>query len=147
MNQSQCSLIIGILFLVLGILGFAPSLVSLPPVGFESSILLDPTIFPYAQGFGYLFGIFPVNLMHNLVHLTVGLFGIATSGNYYTARNFNRYFAVSYVLLCIMGVLPRGKTLFGLMPLFGNNVWFNILVAIFAGYFGFIKSETTQVKI
>lgn len=147
MNQSQSSLIIGLLFFLLAILGFAPSLVSVPPVGFESNIPLDPTIFPYAQGFGYLFGLFPVNLMHNLVHLTVGLFGIAASGNYYSARNFNRYFAVSYILLAVMGLLPFGKTLFGLMPLFGNNVWFNFLIAAFAGYFGFIKSDTTQVKI
>jgi hypothetical protein len=143
MNQSQSSFLIGITFVILGVLGFAPSLLSLPPAGFESNIPLDPTIFPYAQGFGYLFGLFPTNLMHNLVHLTVGLFGIAASGDRLTARNYNRIFAVSYVFIAIMGLLPFGKTMFGLMPLFGNNVWFNALTAVFAGYFGFVKSETT----
>jgi hypothetical protein len=145
MNQSQSSFLIGITFVVLGVLGFAPSLLSLPPNGFESSIPLDPIVFPYAQGFGYLFGLFPTNLMHNLVHLTVGLFGIAASGDRTTARNYNRIFAVSYVLIAIMGLLPFGKTMFGLMPLFGNNVWFNTLTAVFAGYFGFVKSEASEI--
>jgi hypothetical protein len=71
MNQSQFSFTIGIVFLSLGVLGFAPSLLSLPPAGFESNIPLDPSIFPYAQGFGYLFGLFPTNLMHNFA----GYFG------------------------------------------------------------------------
>ncbi|MGL5796250.1 MAG: DUF4383 domain-containing protein [Waterburya sp.] len=147
MNQSQFSFTIGIVFVSLGVLGFAPSLLSLPPVGFESNIPLDPSIFPYAQGFGYLFGLFATNLMHNLVHLTVGLFGIAASGNFYTARSFNRLFAVSYILIAIMGLLPFSKTLFGFMPIFGNNVWFNALTGLFAGYFGFIKPETPQVLV
>lgn len=146
MNQTQTSFLIGVLFLSLGVLGFAPSLLSLPPVGFETNIPLDSSIFPYAEGFGYLFGLFAVNLMHDLIHLTVGLFGIAASGNFITARNFNRYFAASYILLAIMGLLPFGKTLFGLMPLFGNNVWFNAAIAIFAGYFGFVAFQRTEIK-
>ena len=147
MNQSQTAFTIGITFTVLGILGFAPSILSIPPVGFESDIPLDPTIFPYAQGFGNIFGLFPTNLMHNLIHLTVGLFGIASSGSFFTARSFNRYFAVAYILLAFMGLLPFGKTLFGLMPLFGNNVWFNALAAVIAGYFGFIKSDVPTLKV
>jgi hypothetical protein len=144
MNQNQSSFIIGSLFLVLGVFGFAPSLLSLPPFGFESDLLVDTAIFPYTQGFGYLFGLFPTNLMHDLVHLIVGLFGIAASGNLITARSFNRIFAVAYILLAIMGLFSFSNTLFGFMPLFGNNVWFNALIAIFAGYIGFLKSETTN---
>ncbi len=34
-----------------------------------------------------------------------------------------------------MGLLPFSKTLFGFMPIFGNNVWFNALTAVFAGYY------------
>ena len=147
MNQSQTAFILGVTFVALGILGFAPSLLSIPPVGFESDIPLDPNIFPYAQGFGNIFGLFPTNLMHNLVRLTVGLFGIAASGNYFSARSFNRYFAVAYILLAFMGLIPFAKTMFGLMPLFGNNVWFNALAAVVAGYFGFIKSDVPTAKV
>jgi hypothetical protein len=147
MNQNKASLVLGITFLVLGILGFAPSVLSLPPVGFESGIPLDPTIYPYAEGFGYLFGIFPTNLMHNLFHITVGLFGIAASGDRKAARSFNRIFAASYAVIVVMGFLPYTKTFFGMMPLFGNNIWFNALTAVFAGYYGFGKSEPTELNV
>ncbi len=147
MNQSQTSFVIGITFVALGILGFAPSVVSLPPVGFSSDIPLDPTIYPYAQGFGYILGLFATNLMHNLVRLSVGLFGIAASGDRVTARSFNRIFALSYILLAVLGLFPFGHTLFGFMPLFGNNVWLNAVLAIIAGYFGFVKPQTTEVKV
>jgi Domain of unknown function (DUF4383) len=145
MNQNQSSFIIGSLFLVLGVFGFAPNLLSIPPFGFESDLPLDPAIFPYAQGFGYLFGLFPTNLMHDLVRLTVGLFGIAASGNSIAARSFNRIFAIVYLLLAVMGLLPFSNTLGGFMPIFGNNVGFNALIALFAGYIGFIKTETTNI--
>jgi hypothetical protein len=37
-----------------------------------------------------------------------------------------------------MGLLPVAQTTFGLMPIFGNNVWFNAITAAIAAYFGFI---------
>jgi hypothetical protein len=38
-----------------------------------------------------------------------------------------------------MGILPITNTTFGLMPIYGNNVWFNLLTGIVAAYFGFVK--------
>jgi hypothetical protein len=35
-------------------------------------------------------------------------------------------------------LFPFSNTFFGLMPIFGNNVWFNALTAIAATYFGII---------
>ena len=37
-----------------------------------------------------------------------------------------------------MGLLPFSKTLFGIMPIFGNNVWFNGLTGLVAAYYAFI---------
>ncbi|MGF1495732.1 MAG: DUF4383 domain-containing protein [Elainellaceae cyanobacterium] len=138
MSERNCALVLGTIFLGLGIAGFLPSLTTLPTSGLESQI--SPSVGPtYSQGFGYLFGLFPVNLMHNLVHLSVGIFGIAASTSLGGARIFNRFFAASYVLLAIMGILPLSRTLFGYMPIFGNNVWFNALTGTAAAYFGFVK--------
>jgi predicted membrane channel-forming protein YqfA (hemolysin III family) len=47
-------------------------------------------------------------------------------------------FAIAYILIAVMGILPFTNTTFGLMPIFGNNVWFNALTAIAAGYYGLI---------
>ncbi|MBV9390074.1 MAG: DUF4383 domain-containing protein [Chroococcidiopsidaceae cyanobacterium CP_BM_ER_R8_30] len=137
MAERYCALTIGILFLVLGIAGFIPGLVSIPGAS-ESYVPPDAAPNAYALGFGYVLGLFPTNFLHNLVHCAVGLLGIASYFSSNSARNFNRAFAVAYVLIAIMGFIPIAKTTFGLMPIFGNNVWINALSALAATYFGLI---------
>lgn len=82
---------------------------------------------------------------HNLVHLAVGIFGLSASTTVGGARLFNRFFAISYLLIAVMGLVPVAHTVFGRMPIFGNNIWFNALTALIAGYFGFLvpKKETS----
>ncbi len=140
--QRYCALIIGILFAVIGVAGFLPGLVSLPSTG--GSVPVDASSSVYAAGFGYLFGLFPTNLLHNIVHVVVGSLGIVASTSTGGARFFNRGFAIAYILIAMMGFLPFAQTTFGLMPIFGNNVWFNGLTAIAAGYFGFVQPTQTM---
>ncbi|MUG98824.1 DUF4383 domain-containing protein [Scytonema sp. UIC 10036] len=137
LTERYCALTIGILFLILGIAGFIPGLVSVPETDL-SYVPLDATKSPYAMGFGYIFGLFPTNFLHNLVRCSVGLLGIASYFSASSARLFNVSFAVAYTAIAIMGLLPFAKTTFGLMPLFGNNVWFNALAALASIYYGFI---------
>ena len=144
--QRNCALALGIIFLLLGIVGFIPGFVSLPPEGFDAGgVSLSADSF-YAKGFGLVFGAFPTNLMHNLVHMLVGVLGIvaASTGN---AKLYNRGFAISYAAIFLMGIIPVAKTTFGIMPIYGNNVWLNGLCAIIAGYYGFLgKESTTQIN-
>jgi hypothetical protein len=135
--ERYCALTIGIVFLILGLAGFTPALVSIPGTS-ESLIPLDESPNTYAAGFGYIFGLFPSNFLHDLVRCAVGLLGIASYTSASSSRLFNRAFAIAYIVLAIMGLLPFAKTFFGLMPLFGNNVWINLLSAIAAGYYGII---------
>jgi len=137
MIERYCALIIGILFLVLGVAGFIPGLVSLPGTT-ASYIPAEASHNAYTLGFGNIFGLFPTNFLHNLVRCTVGLLGIASYTSLISARLFNRVFVVAYTLLAIMGVLPFAKTFFGLMPLFGNNVLVNALTALATAYYGII---------
>ena len=140
--QRNCALALGIIFLLLGIAGFIPGLVTLPAESLNTGgISLDADSF-YAKGFGYVFSAFPTNVMHNLVHILVGALGIAaaTTGN---AKLYNRGFAISYALIAVMGIVPFAQTTFGIMPIFGNNVWLNGLSAAIAGYYGFLGKDTT----
>ncbi|WP_026100316.1 DUF4383 domain-containing protein [Fortiea contorta] len=147
MVERYCALTIGLLFLILGLIGFTPALVSLPGTN-ESFVSLDASPNSYAAGFGYIFGLFPTNFLHNLVHCAVGLLGITSYLSASSARLFNRVFAVAYAALAIVGLLPFGQTFFGSMPLFGNNVWLNALSAIAAGYYGVvIPSKVTGVSV
>ncbi|HBB35969.1 MAG TPA: DUF4383 domain-containing protein [Cyanobacteria bacterium UBA8803] len=140
MKERNIALTIGIIFLVLGIAGFIPALVSLPPAGASPNVPLDAPSVTYDTTYGYLFGMFPTNLLHNIVHAAVGLLGIAAYTTQNSSRLYLRVFAIAYVLIAIMGLLPFTNTTFGLMPIFGNNVWFNALTAAIAGYYGFFGS-------
>jgi cytochrome b subunit of formate dehydrogenase len=147
MVERYCALAIGIIFLILGLAGFTPTVVSLAGTS-QSFIPLDESPNTYAAGFGYIFGLFPTNFLHNLVRCTVGLLGIASYTSASSARLFKRAFAVAYLVLAIMGLLPFAKTFFGLMPLFGNNVWVNALSAIAAAYYGIvIPSKVMRVNV
>ena len=145
MGQRYCALIIGILFAVIGVAGFLPGFVFLPPTGAPVPVDASPNI--YAAGFGYLFGLFPTNLLHNIVHIVVGSMGIVAYTSSGGARFFNRSFAIAYILIAIMGLLPIAQTTFGLMPIFGNNVWFNALTAAVAAYFGFVQPAQTMAQM
>jgi hypothetical protein len=70
----------------------------------------------------------------------VGLWGIAAFTSLSGAIVFNRIFAIVYTAGAILGVLPFTNTLFGITPLFGNNIWLNAVAAVIAFYYGFVKS-------
>ncbi len=93
----------------------------------------------FSDGYGNVLGLFPTNYLHNAVHIVVGLLGIAAATSFGGALAYNQLFAISYIAIALMGVLPITNTTFGVMPIFGNNVWFNALTGLIAGYFGFIK--------
>jgi hypothetical protein len=41
----------------------------------------------------------------------------------------------------VMGLIPLTATTFGLVPLYGNDIWLHALLALVAGYFGFVHRE------
>ena len=47
-----------------------------------------------------------------------------------------------------MGLVPalRLDTTFGLVPLYGNDIWLHALLAIGAGYFGFARRGDDVVR-
>ena len=146
MKERYCALSLGILFLLIGIAGFIPSIVSLP-TGAAPNIPLDAPSITFDESFGNLFGLFATNYLHNAVHIAVGVLGIASFTSLSGARVFNRGFAIMYGLLAFMGLIPYANTLFGLMPIYGNNAWFNALTAAIAAYFGFlVPAETKDIE-
>lgn len=122
------ALIFGIIYALIGILGFIPGLVTTPemPVGMVGTM-----------DHGRLLGLFPVNAIHNLVHLAVGIWGIVAAKSFSAAVFYARANAVIFGLLVILGLIPATNTLFGLAPIYGNDVWLHLINTVVAGYFGF----------
>ena len=136
-TERAVALILGIIFLTVGIAGFIPQFMDFPgsaPVGDIYIPRLNSS-----SGYGHLFGLFPTNYVHNAVHIVVGLLGIAAATSFSGSLVYNQGFAVVYAAIVIFGILPITNTTFGLMPIYGNNVWFNALTGILAAYAGFVK--------
>jgi hypothetical protein len=80
------------------------------------------------------------------VHLAVGVWGILSYPSYVRSRNYARGLAIFYGVLAIMGLLPVLNTMFGLVPIFGNNVWLHALTAAIAAYFGFKTPDPATLR-
>lgn len=138
MSARNFALFCGIFFLVIGVLGFIPGIVTPPPTDPDPELVIN-------AGYGYLFGLFPTNLLHNLVHVAVGIWGITSARDPKGATFFCQAFAILYSLIAVMGILPGTGTTFGLMPIFGGNVLLNLATAAIAAYYGFIKVSGIDV--
>ncbi len=128
------SLITGIIFVLIGVMGYIPGFVK------EPTATPDTAFLSFTLGYGYLLGLFPINVLHNVVHLLVGLLGIVASVSLGSARLYSGVLALFYGLLTVMGLIPATQSTLGLIPIFGNDVWLHGLTAAIAVYFGFIAT-------
>jgi hypothetical protein len=130
MTSKGFAQLIGWVFLAVGIVGFVPALRTAPPG-------LDAPNLEVDGGFGYLLGLFAINWLHNVVHIGVGIAGIASARNALQAQSFARALTWLYGTLAIMGLFPMLNVTFGLVPLFGHNIWLHAGTAALAAYFGY----------
>lgn len=132
MTSRRFAQFIGVLFLVVGLLGFVPGVLSTPHPNAVPGLFAD-------GGYGLLFGLFPVNWIHNLVHLGVGIAGLSFSRSVSNARSFARGLTWFYGILAVMGVIPPLSMTFGLIPLHGWDVWLHGGTAAASAYYGYGK--------
>lgn len=135
MSSRYFALIFGIVYVIVGILGFVPG-VTAPPPGDAPGLVL-------ANNYGYLFGLFPVNLLHNLVHIIIGLWGILSYGSLGAARGYSRAAAIIFAVLTIAGLVPGANIMLGFIPIFGNDIWLHAATAVIAAYFGWLAPVET----
>jgi hypothetical protein len=129
MSTRTFALIFGIVFVLAGISGFVP--------GFLHPVHADAPPLSVSSGYGLVFGLLPVNILHNLVHLLFGVLGIIAFAGVFSPRAYAKIIAIFYGLLVILGLIPATNTLFGLVPIYGNDVWLHLVLGAIAGYFGF----------
>lgn len=128
------ALLMGIAFVLAGVGGFIPGIMQ--PATTDS-------ILPNTNG--YLLGLFPINAVHNLVHLSLGIWGLLAYRTYPAARTYARGLAIILGIFTVMGLLPALSTMFGLMPLFGHDIWLHALEAGIAFYLGYLARP--QLKL
>jgi hypothetical protein len=75
-----------------------------------------------------LFGLFPVNVVHNLVHLAFGVWGVLGARAYGAARTYLMGAGLTYLILAALGyVVPDGL---GLVPLGGNDIGLHLFLGL-----------------
>jgi hypothetical protein len=110
----------GVVFVVIGVLGFVPGAVT-------------PD--------GMLLGIFSVDTMHSIIHLLTGVLAIAAvwgTGMY--ARMYFKVFGVIYALVTVVGFV-QGDTVLGLMMVNTADNVLHFVVALVALWLGFGTKE------
>ena len=132
MNTRTFALIFGIVFLAVGAAGFVPGLVHPAAAGHDVTV---------THNYGDLLGLFPVNVLHNIVHLLFGVWGLLAYRSIAGARSYAKAVAIIYAVLTVMGFIPGLDTTFGLIPLYGNDIWLHALLALVAAYFGWMHRD------
>jgi Domain of unknown function (DUF4383) len=116
--------IFGIIFILVAIVGFLAS---------GMSMEADPVRAPH------VLGLFPVNALHNVVHLLLGVWALVAARTFAGARSYARIAGVLYLVLAVVGfIAPNG---FGLVPLGGNAIWLHAVLGLVLAAVGFTAKE------
>jgi hypothetical protein len=116
--------IFGVVFLLAALAGFL-----------SAGNSMDPHVMTAPRALG----LFPVNMLHNLVHAIFGVWGLLASRGFRASRSYAQVSGVIYILLMVLGYFaPDG---FGLMPLGGNDVLLHAFLGIPLAIVGFTARE------
>ena len=102
----SAALLVGIVFLAVGILGFVPGI---------TTHYGDLSFAGHDSG-AKLLGIFQTSILQNIIHLLFGLAGIAMARSWEGARTFLIGGGVIYLVLFVYGLFAHGNTNANFVP-------------------------------
>ena len=126
--------LVGIVFLLVGILGFIPGI---------TTNLYDGLDFAGHEGDAELLGIFQVSILHNIVHLLFGVAGIALSRTWSGARSFLIGGGVIYLVLWIYGLIIDKTSDANFVPLNTADDWLHFLLGLGMVLLGVVLGRET----
>jgi hypothetical protein len=115
MTTQRIAQLFGAVFVLVGLLGFL-----LGGFGMEAYLLL---------------GLFPVNLLHNVAHLGLGVWGLMAAKTVDGATGYCKAAGVIYLALTALAFVT--PDVFGLIPIGGHDRWLHLvlgLVLVWAGF-------------
>jgi len=120
------AILFGVAFLLIGILGFVPSIT-------KDEMLL---------------GIFHVNLLHNVVHLASGAIALLCGmAGFEASRTYFRSFGIVYALVAVLGFYYGDQPLLGLIANNSADTWLHVVIAVVSLYLGFGASGDTTATV
>jgi arginine exporter protein ArgO len=116
----KVSLIVGIVFLIVGIAGFIPGLTT----------NLDQLSFAGHDSMAMLLGVFQVSVLHNIVHLLYGIAGVALASTRTASRAYLIWGGVIYAVIWLYGLFFGGDMPANFVPLNSADNWLHLFLAV-----------------
>ena len=110
------SLILGIVFLAVGIMGFIPGITG----------NFDDIKFAGHESGAELLGVFQVSVLHNIVHLLFGVAGIAAASRHAASRSFLIGGGIVYLVIWLYGLLVDHDSDANFVPLNDADDWLHL---------------------
>jgi len=105
-NVQKAAAAVGIVFLLVGVLGFVPGITS----------NYDSLSFASHHSEAKLLGLFQVSVLHNLVHLIFGVAGLALARTISGARNYLVVGGIVYLVLFVYGLIVSEDSMANFVP-------------------------------
>src|SRR5437879_8140577 len=121
----MAALAFGAIYLAAGVLGFLPFL--------GGSFTMTNT---------KLLGLFNINLLHNLVHVVIGIAGLAAVTSLPNARRFCQVVGVVLLVLGVLGVFVANPL--GLLYIGELDIPLHLVSGAVLAYFGFAATVSTR---
>jgi 4-hydroxybenzoate polyprenyltransferase len=116
----NAALWIGVIFLLIGIAGFIPGVTS----------DYDQMAFAGAESGAMLLGIFQVSILHNIVHLLFGVWGLAAARSFSGSRVFLIGGGLIYGLLWVYGLVVDEASSANFVPLNNADNWLHLALFV-----------------
>jgi hypothetical protein len=129
MSAPLIARILGFVFLVAGVAGFVPWIAPAAP--------FDAPVITIDAAYRLLFGIFALNVAHDILHLFFGIWGVLASMRFGSAVLYLRAVTWIYLLVVLLGIIPITNTLFGVAPIYGWDIALHLLIVLLAAYGGY----------
>ncbi|MFH8561894.1 DUF4383 domain-containing protein [Streptomyces sp. NPDC017988] len=116
----QAALLVGAVFLLVGVLGFIPGITT----------DYDTMKFASHDSGAKLLGIFQTSVLHNLVHLAFGAAGVAMAWSAAGARTFLLVGGAVYLVLWLYGLLIDHHSSANFVPLNDADDWLHFVLGL-----------------
>ncbi|WP_423723743.1 DUF4383 domain-containing protein [Arthrobacter zhangbolii] len=128
------AMVFGIVFLLIGVLGFIPGITAnynaLYFSGYESEAVL--------------LGVFQVSVLHNVVHMLLGFAGLAMARTNSSARLYLVGAGILYAVLFIYGLLIPLDSSANFVPFNTADNWLHVVLAVVMILLGLILGRDTE---
>jgi Domain of unknown function (DUF4383) len=128
------ALIVGVTFLLVGILGFIPGITS----------NYDAMKFAGNESGAELLGIFQTSILHNIVHLLFGIAGIAMARAWETARTYLIVGGVIYLVLWLYGLIVSDSSGGNFVPMNTADDWLHFFLGLGMVGLGFVTTRDRE---